>query len=441
MGILVDKNTRVVVQGITGRDGSFHTKGMIDYGTKVVAGVTPGKGGARVAGVPVYDTMAAAVRDTGANTSVIYVPPAFAVDALYEAADSGVELVVCITEGLPANDMLKAARYLDVCGVRLVGPNCPGVITPGVCKVGIMPGAIHKRGPVGVVSRSGTLTYEVVHHLTRAGIGQSTCLGIGGDPVIGTRFLDVLEMFEKDRQTEAVVLIGEIGGTDEEVAAEYIKTQMAKPVVSFIAGRTAPPGKRMGHAGAIIAGGAGTAAEKIAAFRAAGVEVAETPSEIAKLIAAELAQRSQRKRARVINIRPTARMAAKGKSSTGAAKGHKTTTAKVKTAPKATRSTTKTAKAKPKTSAKAKAKTKKPAAKAKTKAKAKPKAKPAARKTSKSKAKATAKPKKRSKARPAAKPKARPKTTARKTVRTSAKKKTATKPKPKARKKPARRTR
>lgn len=426
MGILVDKNTRVVVQGITGRDGSFHTKGMIDYGTKVVAGVTPGKGGARVAGVPVYDTMAAAVRDTGANTSVIYVPPAFAVDALYEAADSGVGLVVCITEGLPANDMLKAVRYLDVCGVRLVGPNCPGVITPGVCKVGIMPGAIHKRGPVGVVSRSGTLTYEVVHHLTRAGIGQSTCLGIGGDPVIGTRFLDVLEMFEKDRQTEAVVLIGEIGGTDEEVAAEYIKQHMAKPVVSFIAGRTAPPGKRMGHAGAIIAGGAGTAAEKIAAFRAAGVEVAETPAEIARLVAAELAQRSQRKRARVINIRPTAAMAAKAKSGTAAAKGHKTAPAKVTSAPKTQPAASKTAKAK----------TKKPVAKAKTRAKAKPKAKPAARKTPKSKSKAAAKPKKRSKARPAAKPKARPKTPARKTVRPSAKKKTATKPKPKARKKP-----
>jgi succinyl-CoA synthetase alpha subunit len=486
MGILVDKNTRVVVQGITGRDGSFHTKGMIDYGTKVVAGVTPGKGGGRIAGVPVYDTMAAAVHETGANTSVVYVPPRFAVDALYEAADSGVDLVVCITEGLPANDMLKVARYLDVCGVRLVGPNCPGVITPGVCKVGIMPGVIHKRGPVGVVSRSGTLTYEVVYHLTRAGIGQSTCLGIGGDPVIGTRFLDVLEMYERDRQTEAVVLIGEIGGTDEEVAAEYIKTQMTKPVVSFIAGRTAPPGKRMGHAGAIIAGGAGTAAEKIAAFRAAGVEVAETPAEIAKLVAGELAQRSQRKQARVINVRPTTSMAAKSKSGTRAATGKKTARAKAKPAPKAKRSTAKTA-------AKAKAKTKKPVARAKTKvkpkakakpkarttrvskakpkskavarskakprAKAKPKArttrvsrakpkakatarakaKPKARTTSKSKSKTTAKAgtKKRTKARPAAKPKSRPKTPARKTVRPSAKKK----PRPKAKKKPVRRTR
>jgi len=372
---------------------------------------------------------------------VIYVPPAFAVDALYEAADSGVELVVCITEGLPANDMLKVARYLDVCGVRMVGPNCPGVITPGVCKVGIMPGAIHKRGSVGVVSRSGTLTYEVVHHLTRAGIGQSTCLGIGGDPVIGTRFLDVLEMFEKDRQTEAVVLIGEIGGTDEEVAAEYIKQHMTKPVVSFIAGRTAPPGKRMGHAGAIIAGGAGTAAEKIAAFRAAGVEVAETPAEIAKLVAAELASRSQRKRARVVNVRPTTSMAAKSKS------GSKSkATSRAKAAPKPKRTATRSAsKAKSKATAKAKPKARKPVAKAKAKPKAKStakaKAKPKARKTSKTKAKASGASKKRTKSRSSAKPKARPKTSARKTVRTSAKKKPASKPKPKAKKKPARRTR
>lgn len=314
MGILIDKNTRLVVQGITGRDGSFHTKEMIDYGTRVVAGVTPGKGGTKVAGVPVFDTMAAAVGETGANTSVVYVPPAFAVDALYEAADAGVKLVVCITEGLPATDMLKVARYYDVAGVRLVGPNCPGVITPGVCKVGIMPGSIHKRGAVGVVSRSGTLTYEVVYHLTNNGVGQSTCIGIGGDPIIGTRFLDVLEMFEKDRQTEAVVLIGEIGGSDEEIAAEYIQRQMTKPVVSFIAGRTAPPGKRMGHAGAIIAGGSGTAAEKIAAFRAAGVEVADTPAEVASLVKAELSQRSQRKRARVIDVRPRQSMAARNKT-------------------------------------------------------------------------------------------------------------------------------
>ncbi len=310
MSILIDKNTRLVVQGITGRDGSFHTQQMLDYGTRVVAGVTPGKGGARVAGVPVFDTMAEAVRQTGANTSVLYVPPAFAVDALLEAADAGVNLVVCITEGIPANDMLRVVRYFEVCDVRLVGPNCPGVIAPGICKVGIMPGQIHERGSVGVVSRSGTLTYEVVHHLTSAGIGQSTCIGIGGDPIIGTRFLDVLEMFERDRQTEAVVLIGEIGGSDEEMAAEYIQRQMTKPVVAFIAGRTAPPGKRMGHAGAIISGGSGTAAEKIAAFRAAGVEVADTPAEIAALIQGELKSRTQRRQARVIDIRPKAGMAA-----------------------------------------------------------------------------------------------------------------------------------
>jgi len=320
MSILIDKNTRVVVQGITGRDGSFHTKQMLEYGTRVVAGMTPGKGGTSVHGVPVFDTMAEAVQQTGANTSVLYVPPGAAVDALLEAADAGVKLVVCITEGVPANDMLKVVRYFEVVGVRLVGPNCPGVISPGVCKVGIMPGGIHKKGSVGVVSRSGTLTYEVVYHLTNAGIGQSTCIGIGGDPIIGTRFLDVLEMFERDRQTEAVVLIGEIGGSDEEVAAEYIQRQMTKPVVAFIAGRTAPPGKRMGHAGAIIAGGSGTAAEKIAAFRAAGVEVADTPREVAALIQSELADRSRRRRARIVNIRPGVGMAAAAKKEKGATK-------------------------------------------------------------------------------------------------------------------------
>ncbi len=341
MSILVDKNTRVVVQGITGRDGSFHTKGMLDYGTKIVAGVTPGKGGQTVETVPVFNTMAAAVSDTGANTSVVYVPPPLAVDALYEAADAGVELVVCITEGLPADDMLKVARYYEVKGVRLVGPNCPGVITPGVCKVGIMPGQIHKKGPVGVVSRSGTLTYEVVYHLTNNGIGQSTCIGIGGDPIIGTRFLDVLEMFEKDRQTEAVVLIGEIGGTDEEVAAEYIHRQMTKPVVSFIAGRTAPPGKRMGHAGAIIAGGAGTAAEKITAFRAAGVEVADTPAEVAKLMQQELSQRSQRKRAKVVSVTSKGRMAARGKTRSKSTTANKATTKRSTTTKKKTAKPTK----------------------------------------------------------------------------------------------------
>ncbi len=341
MSILIDKNTRLVVQGITGRDGSFHTKQMLDYGTRVVAGMTPGKGGTSVAGVPVFDTMAEAVQQTGANTSVIYVPPVAAVDALLEAADAGVKLVVCITEGVPANDMLKVVRYFEVAGVRLVGPNCPGVISPGVCKVGIMPGQIHKKGSVGVVSRSGTLTYEVVYHLTNAGIGQSTCIGIGGDPIIGTRFLDVLEMFERDRQTEAVVLIGEIGGSDEEVAAEYIQKQMTKPVVSFIAGRTAPPGKRMGHAGAIIAGGSGTAAEKIAAFRAAGVEVADTPHEVAALIASELVDRSRRRKARIVDVRPHASMAA-------AAKTEKAPARKEPPSPKGKKSSSTSSKPKPK---------------------------------------------------------------------------------------------
>jgi succinyl-CoA synthetase alpha subunit len=310
MSILIDKSTRVVVQGITGRDGSFHTRQMIDYGTKVVAGVTPGKGGETMHGVPVFDTVAEAVRRTGANTSVIYVPPKFTVDALYEAADSGVKLVVCITEGVPADDILKVNRYYELTGVRLVGPNCPGVISPGQCKVGILPGNIVKKGPIGVVSRSGTLTYEVVYHLTKAGLGQSTCIGIGGDPIIGMRFIDILNLFEHDRQTEAVVLIGEIGGNDEEIAAEFIQRQMTKPVVGFIAGRTAPPGKRMGHAGAIIAGGSGTAAEKIAAFRAVGVEVAESPAEIPEMIEAELKNRAARQRARVIDVRPRASLAA-----------------------------------------------------------------------------------------------------------------------------------
>jgi succinyl-CoA synthetase alpha subunit len=310
MSILIDKSTRVVVQGITGRDGSFHTRQMLDYGTKVVAGVTPGKGGETMHGVPVYDTVAEAVKRTGANTSVIYVPPKFTVGALYVAADSGVKLVVCITEGVPADDMLRVNRYYELVGVKLIGPNCPGLITPGQCKVGILPGNIVKKGTVGLVSRSGTLTYEVVHHLTKNGLGQSTCIGIGGDPIIGMRFIDVLALFEHDRQTEAVVLIGEIGGNDEEIAAEFVQRQMTKPVVAFIAGRTAPPGKRMGHAGAIIAGGSGTAAEKIAAFRAAGVEVAESPAEIPEMVQAELEGRSTRLRARVINVRPKVTLAA-----------------------------------------------------------------------------------------------------------------------------------
>jgi succinyl-CoA synthetase alpha subunit len=286
MSILVGKDTRLVVQGITGREGAFHTRQMIAYGTNVVAGVTPGKGGEWAEGVPVFDTVREAVQATGANTSIVYVPARFAPDAILEAADAGIGLIVCITEGIPTLDMIRVRAYLDQTKTRLIGPNCPGVITPGEAKVGIMPGHIHAPGPVGVVSRSGTLTYEVVYMLTLRGIGQSTAVGIGGDPIVGTTFVDVLQMFEEDPQTEQVVLIGEIGGTDEEVAAEFIARRMSKPVIAFVAGQTAPPGKRMGHAGAIISGGTGTAAEKIKALEAAGVKVARHPGEIAELVAA-----------------------------------------------------------------------------------------------------------------------------------------------------------
>jgi succinyl-CoA synthetase alpha subunit len=288
MGVLIGKDSKVLIQGITGRDGMFHTLQMQEYGTNVVAGVTPGKGGQKVDGIPVYDTVESAVSDTGADTSVIYVPSFAAADAIYEACDSGIGLVVCITEGIPTVDMVRVVDYLKSRDTRLIGPNCPGIITPGEAKAGIMPGAIHKPGPVGVVSRSGTLTYEVVYHLSAKDIGQSTCMGIGGDPVIGTNFIDALVLFEQDRQTKAMVLIGEIGGTDEEEAASFITGSVTKPVVAFIAGRTAPPGKRMGHAGAIISGGTGTAKEKIEAFQSAGVPVAGTPSEISDLIAEAL---------------------------------------------------------------------------------------------------------------------------------------------------------
>jgi succinyl-CoA synthetase alpha subunit len=284
MSILVDSGTRLAVQGITGREGEFHTRQMVEYGTNVVAGVTPGKGGAWVAGIPVFDTVAEAVNATEANASIIYVPARFAPDAILEAADAGIPLIVCITEGIPVLDMIEVRAQLDCTESRLVGPNCPGVITPGQAKVGIMPGHIHIPGPVGVVSRSGTLTYEVVHALTERGIGQSTAVGIGGDPIIGTDFIATLRLFEEDSQTEQVVLIGEIGGTDEQRAAEHIARHMSKPVTAFIAGQTAPPGKRMGHAGAIIEGGEGTAAEKIAAFEAVGVRVAKHPGEIADLV-------------------------------------------------------------------------------------------------------------------------------------------------------------
>ena len=285
MSILVDKNTRVVVQGITGKEGSFHTGQMIAYGTKIVAGVTPGKGGTEHEGVPVFDTLAEAVRETGANASVIYVPPPFAADAIMEAADAGLPLAVCITEGIPAIDMVRAFDYLRDRRTRLVGPNCPGVISPGKCKIGIMPGHIHAEGNVGVVSRSGTLTYEAVHQLTNLGLGQSTAIGIGGDPVIGTNFLDALKLFQEDPETEAVVMIGEIGGTAEEQAAQFVAEHMTKPVIGFIAGQTAPPGRRMGHAGAIIAGGKGTAAEKMAAMTAARIHVVDSPADIGAKVA------------------------------------------------------------------------------------------------------------------------------------------------------------
>lgn len=288
MSILVDKNTRLLVQGITGREGTFHTNHMIAYGTNVVAGVTPGKGGMTYEGegkrVPVFNTVQKAVEETGANTSVIFVPARFAVDAIYEAADAGVDLIVCLTEYIPVLDMIKARNYLDTMNTRLIGPNCPGLITPGEAKVGIIPGSIVKPGNVGVVSKSGTLTYEVIFALSERGTGQSTCVGIGGDPIKGMNFIDVLALFEEDPQTEQVILIGEIGGNAEEEAAAYINKHMSKPVTAFIAGRTAPPGRRMGHAGAIVEGKSGTAEGKVAALREAGVPVAEHPDQIVDLI-------------------------------------------------------------------------------------------------------------------------------------------------------------
>jgi succinyl-CoA synthetase alpha subunit len=298
MSILVDRGTRLLTQGMTGNTGLFHTRQALEYGTQVVAGVTPGKGGTAELGVPVFDTVAEAVARTGANASVIYVPPAFAADAILEAAGAGLPLVVCITEGIPVLDMLRVRRALLGTSTRLVGPNCPGVITPGECKIGIMPGYIHKPGRVGVLSRSGTLTYEAVWQLTSLGLGQSTCVGIGGDPVNGTSFTDALRLFQADPGTDAVVMIGEIGGSAEEEAAAFIREHMTKPVVGFIAGTTAPPGKRMGHAGAIISGGSGTAAEKIAALKAAGVVLADTPSGIGIAMARVLERRGAAARAK-----------------------------------------------------------------------------------------------------------------------------------------------
>ncbi len=294
MGILVGPDTRVVVQGVTGREGTFHTEQMVEYGTPVVAGVTPGRAGTEVAGVPVFDTVREAVEQRGANTSIIFVPPPFAGDAVCEAADAGVNLVICITEGLPTLDAMIAVRFVEERGARLIGPNCPGVMTPGSAKVGIMPAEIFRPGTVGVISRSGTLTYEVVNLLTENGLGVSTCVGIGGDPIIGTTFVDVLELFRNDAATEALVVIGEIGGSDEEMAADLIGAGYPKPVVAFISGRSAPPGKRMGHAGAIISGTSGTPQSKVAAFERAGVPVGETLDEVVQLVKKELGARSPR---------------------------------------------------------------------------------------------------------------------------------------------------
>ncbi len=285
MSILADEKTKMICQGITGKAGAFHTLRCLEYGTKVVGGVTPGKGGEEVEGIPVFDTVSEARETTGADATMIFVPPAFAADAILEAADAGIKLIVCITEGIPVLDMVKVKRIIENTDVRLIGPNCPGVISPGKCKIGIMPGYIHKPGAVGVISRSGTLTYEAIHQLSERDIGQSTCIGMGGDPILGMNFIDYLKLFNEDPDTDAIVLIGEIGGTAEEEAAEFIKGEVKKPVAAFIAGRTAPPGKRMGHAGAIISGGKGTAPEKIEALKKAGAAVAGSPADIGKTLA------------------------------------------------------------------------------------------------------------------------------------------------------------
>lgn len=291
MSVLVNSNTKLITQGITGKSGLFHSKGCKDYGTKLLGGVTPGKGGTEIEGFPVFDTVTQAVKETGANASMIFVPPPFAADSIIEAADAGLELVVCITEGIPVQDMLAVKSYLKTTSTRLIGPNCPGIITPDECKIGIMPGHIHKKGSVGVVSRSGTLTYEAVGQLSKRGIGQSTCIGIGGDPLNGTNFIDCLELFTNDPETEIIVMIGEIGGTAEEEACEWIKANCKKPIIGFVAGATAPPGRRMGHAGAIISGGKGTAKDKFDAMKAAGVHTVSSPADMGKMVAEVMGQK------------------------------------------------------------------------------------------------------------------------------------------------------
>jgi succinyl-CoA synthetase alpha subunit len=329
MSILVDKKTRVVVQGVTGKEGTFHALACREYGTRVVAGVTPGKGGIVHEGIPVFDTVAAAVAKEGANTSLIFVPPAFAAEAILEAADAGVRVIVCITEGIPTLDMVRAARALEGRETRLIGPNCPGVISPGKAKVGIMPGHIHRPGRVGVVSRSGTLTYEAVGQLTARGIGQSTCVGIGGDPIIGTTFVDALRLFQADPETDAILMIGEIGGTAEEDAAGFVRANVTKPVVGFICGQTAPPGRRMGHAGAIISGGTGTAAEKMAAMRKAGITVVKSPAEMGEAVARVLPARPKIARGKTPRL-PKAKAVAGPAAGSGRARGKGRTPSKLK---------------------------------------------------------------------------------------------------------------